>query len=88
MTEHCAVFKNRFQAMLLGMVGMCVRDARDDLFADARPAYLDEKPVCRETRPDSPGAVASDGRVISTVKCDLVAEGKDGSASTDAEPRR
>jgi hypothetical protein len=72
MTSRCVIFKNRFQAALLGMMGVCVRDARDDLFVDARPPYVDEHPVCRETQPDSPGAVASDGRVISTVKCDLV----------------
>jgi hypothetical protein len=72
MTSRCVVFKNRFQAALLGMMGVCVRDARDDLFVDGRPPYLDEHPVCRETQPDSPGAVANDGRVISTVKCDLV----------------
>jgi outer membrane biosynthesis protein TonB len=88
MTERCAVFKNRFQAMMLAMVGKCVRDARDDLFVDARPAYLDEKPRCRETRPDSPGALASDGRIISTVKCELVPkDADDASSDAAAEPR-
>jgi len=77
MTARCVIFKNRFQAALLGMVGICVRDAQGSLFADAQPPYVDEHPVCRETRPDSPGAVASDGRVISTVKCDLVADDDD-----------
>jgi hypothetical protein len=75
--DNCAIFKNMFQAAFLGMMGICVRDARGDLFANARPPYMDEKPACRETRPDSPGAVASDGRVISTVKCDLVAKDED-----------
>ena len=77
--DNCVIFKNMFQAALMGMLGKCVRDARSDLFADARPPYMDERPVCRETRPDSPGAVASDGRVISTVKCSLVAKDEDAS---------
>jgi len=83
--DNCAIFKNIFQAALLGMIGKCVRDARSDLFAGARPPYMDEHPVCRETRPDSPGAITSDGRVISTVKCDLVAEDEKGAAA--GEPR-
>jgi hypothetical protein len=77
MSSHCKIFKNRFQAALLGMVGICTRDAEDELFANARPLHIDEHAVCRETRPDSPGAVASDGRVISTVKCELVADDDD-----------
>ena len=83
--DSCAIFKNIFQAAFLGMMGKCVRDARGDLFAGARPAYLDEHPVCHETRPDSPGAITSDGRVISTVKCDLVA---DDEARADGEEQR
>ncbi|HET8698933.1 MAG TPA: hypothetical protein VFO94_15710, partial [Gammaproteobacteria bacterium] len=82
MSTPCAIYKNRFQAMMLAMVGRCVRDARDDLFVDARPPYLDAKPQCRETRPDSPGALASDGRIISTVKCELVP--KDAEDAEDA----
>lgn len=74
MSSRCAIYKNRFQAALLGMVGVCTRDAAGGLFAGARTPQMDEHPVCRETRPDSPGAVASDGRVISTVKCELVAD--------------
>lgn len=74
MSSRCALYKNRFQAALLGMVGICTRDAADGLFAGARAPYMDEHPECRETRPDSPGAITSDGRVISTVKCELVAD--------------
>jgi hypothetical protein len=85
MTDNCVVFKNRFQAMMLAAIGKCVRDARGDLFADARPDYLDEHPVCRETRPDSPGALTSDGRVISTVKCDLVADDEEDEQGVERE---
>jgi hypothetical protein len=77
MSSRCVIFKNRFQAALLGMVGVCTRDAEDGLFAGVRPPRMDEHPVCRETRPDSPGAVASDGRLISTMKCELVADDGD-----------
>jgi hypothetical protein len=73
-TDNCVVATNRFARMAAMMIGRCVREPNGDLFAAAKPAYLDRKPVCRETEPDAPGSVTSDGRVLSTVKCELVAE--------------
>lgn len=73
-TDNCVIATNRFARFAAMMIGRCVREPNGDLFADAKPAYLNLKPVCRETRPESPGSVTSDGRVLSTVKCELVPE--------------
>lgn len=73
-TDNCVIATNRFARFAAMMIGRCVREPNGDLFADAKPAYLDLEPVCRETRPESPGSVTSDGRVLSTVKCELVSE--------------
>jgi hypothetical protein len=72
--DQCVIVKGRLQRFAALMTGRCVREARSDLFAAIKPAYLRAHPVCVETRPDNPGSFLSDGRQISTVKCELVAE--------------
>jgi hypothetical protein len=71
--DNCVIVKGRLQRFAALMMGRCVREARGDLFAAIKPAYLKARPVCIETRPDNPGSFLSDGRQISTVKCELVA---------------
>jgi hypothetical protein len=71
--DHCVIVKNRLQRFAALMTGRCVREARGDLFALLKPGYLRSHPVCLETRPEAPGSLLSDGTVISTVKCELVA---------------
>jgi len=71
--DHCLIVKGKLQRFAALMTGRCVREARGDLFAAIKPAYLKAHPVCIETRPDSPGSFLSDGTQISTVKCELVA---------------
>ncbi len=71
--DSCVIVKGKLQRFAALMMGRCVREARGDLFALIKPAYLKAHPVCIETRPDSPGSFLSDGRQISTVKCELVA---------------
>jgi hypothetical protein len=71
--DDCVIAHGRLQVFMAQMTGRCVRDARGDLFAALMPDYLNNRPVCRETYPDSPGSVLSDGTEISTVKCELVA---------------
>jgi hypothetical protein len=73
-TDNCVITSNKWARMAAMMIGRCVREARGDLFADAMPLYMKARPVCTETQPESPGAVTSTGEVISTVKCELVAE--------------
>jgi hypothetical protein len=73
-SDHCVIVKNKLQRFAALMTGRCVREARGDLFALIKPQYLKSRPVCVETRPESPGSFLSDGRMISTVKCELVAE--------------
>jgi hypothetical protein len=72
--NNCVIVKNRLQRFAALMTGRCVREARSDLFALIKPEYLKRHPVCIETRPESPGSFLSDGTVISTVKCELVAD--------------
>jgi len=74
MVDNCVIVKGKLQRFAALMMGRCVREARGDLFAAIKPAYLRAHPVCVETRPDNPGSFLSDGRQISTVKCELVAE--------------
>jgi hypothetical protein len=71
--DNCVIVKGRLQRFAALMMGRCVREARADLFAAIKPGYLKAHPVCIETRPDNPGSFLSDGRQISTVKCELVA---------------
>jgi hypothetical protein len=71
--DNCVIVKGRLARFAALMMGRCVREARADLFAAIKPAYLKARPVCIETRPDNPGSFLSDGREISTVKCELVA---------------
>ena len=71
--SDCSVAKG-FNRFLAQMMGRCVIDEYPNLFAAIKPTYLRARPVCRETQPDSPGAVTSTGEVISTVKCELVVE--------------
>lgn len=71
--DNCVIVKGRLARFAALMTGRCVREARGDLFAAIKPAYLKARPVCIETRPDNPGSFLSDGREISTVKCELVA---------------
>jgi hypothetical protein len=71
--DNCVIVKGKLQRFAALMMGRCVREARGDLFAAIKPAYLRAHPVCVETRPDNPGSFLSDGRRISTVKCELVA---------------
>jgi hypothetical protein len=71
--DNCVIVKGKLQRFAALMMGRCVREARGDLFAAIKPAYLKTHPVCIETRPDNPGSFLSDGRQISTVKCELVA---------------
>jgi hypothetical protein len=71
--DNCVIVKGKLQRFAALMMGRCVREARSDLFAAIKPAYLKAHPVCIETRPDNPGSFLSDGRQISTVKCELVA---------------
>jgi len=73
MVDSCVIVKGKLQRFAALMMGRCVREARGDLFALIKPAYLKAHPVCIETRPESPGSFLSDGRQISTVKCELVA---------------
>jgi hypothetical protein len=72
--DHCVIVKNKLQRFAALMTGRCVREARGDLFALIKPQYLKSHPVCVETRPESPGSFLSDGTMISTVKCELVAD--------------
>ena len=72
--DNCVIVKNRLQRFAALMTGRCVREARGDLFALIKPEYLKGHPVCVETRPESPGSFLSDGTMISTVKCELVAD--------------
>lgn len=70
MDDGCVIAKNRFERMMMMMLGRCVREARGDLFADAMPSYLTKRPVCVETRPEGVPAVESaSGREYPTVKC-------------------
>jgi hypothetical protein len=71
--DNCVVVTGKLQRFAALMMGRCVREARGDLFAAIKPAYLKTHPVCIETRPENPGSFLSDGRQISTVKCELVA---------------
>jgi hypothetical protein len=71
--DNCVIVKGRLQRFAALMTGRCVREARGDLFAAIKPAYLKSHPVCIETRPENPGSFLSDGTQISTVKCELVA---------------
>jgi hypothetical protein len=71
--DNCVIVKGRLQRFAALMTGRCVREARGDLFAAIKPAYLRSHPVCIETRPENPGSFLSDGRPVSTVKCELVA---------------
>jgi hypothetical protein len=71
--DNCVIVKSRLQRFTALMTGRCVREARGDLFALIKPEYLKSHPVCVETRPESPGSFLSDGRIISTIKCELVA---------------
>lgn len=74
MVDDCVIVTSKIQRFMALMMGRCTREARSDLFAAIKPAYLKAHPVCIETRPESPGSFLSDGREISTVKCELVVE--------------
>jgi hypothetical protein len=74
MVDNCVIVKGKLQRFAALMMGRCVREARSDLFASIKPAYLRAHPVCVETRPDNPGSFLSDGTQISTVKCELVVD--------------
>jgi hypothetical protein len=73
MEDGCAIAKNRFQRMTMMLLGRCVREARADLFADAKPSYLAKLPVCVDPHETGADAVRSaSGREYPTVKCRLV----------------
>lgn len=73
MEDGCVIAKNRFQRMAMMLLGRCVREARGDLFADAKPSYLAKLPVCVDTRETDAGPVQSASRrEYPTVKCRLV----------------
>lgn len=74
--DNCVIVKSKLQRFAALMTGRCVREARGDLFALIKPEYLKGRPVCVETRPESPGSFLADGTPISTVKCELVADEK------------
>lgn len=84
--DPCKVASNKWEKFALQMIGRCVRAARGDLFADIKPGYLRNRPVCEETRPGQAPVLDARGNEISTVKCRLADEDELADVSV-GEPR-
>jgi len=83
MKDKCRVVSGRLTRFAMQMLGQCVREARGDLFADIKPAYLRNRPLCAESRPGQPPIMDARGNEISSVKCRLVDDDEYAAISTN-----